>query len=269
MNPHTKTGIARRPIVGVLANGMVHDDLPAQSVDDKYLDALVLLADVATVIIPARDLPDDSDAILQMVDGLVLTGAASNVHPRHFDAAGDAACHSPFDPGRDESALRLLRGALTRDMPVLAICRGMQELNVLRGGTLAPAIHLDSDRFDHRHSLADAALERRYGPAHAVAIEAGGMLAQWLGEGRIDVNSLHGQAIARLGRDLRIEGRALDGTIEAVSVPDRRFALGVQWHPEYKAAGREVSRRIFQAFGAAVRQYQATRPGHAAGSHGR
>ena len=260
MNVHSKTGIARRPIVGVLANATVYDDLPAQSVDDKYLDALALLADVATVIIPARDAPNGSDAILQMVDGLVLTGAASNVHPHHFNADGDEACHAPFDPGRDASALSLLRGALTHDMPVLAICRGLQELNVLQGGTLTPDIHLHGDRFDHRHSLANAALEQRYGPVHAVAIEAGGVLAQLLGEGRIDVNSLHGQAIARLGRGLRIEGRALDGTIEAVSVPDRRFALGVQWHPEYKAASRDVSRRIFQGFGAAVRQYQMARP---------
>jgi putative glutamine amidotransferase len=260
MSSHTSTSAARRPIVGVLANAVVDGDLPGQSVDDKYLDALIALANVATVIIPARELAVDVYTFLHMIDGLVLTGAASNVHPRRFAVDGDEALHSPFDLGRDASALDLLQGALTRDMPVLAICRGLQELNVSRGGTLAPAIQLDSARFDHGHGLAHAALEQRYGLAHTVDIEAGGVLAQLLGEGSVRVNSLHAQAIARLGRDLRIEGRAPDGTIEALSVPGRRFALGVQWHPEYQAAGSEVSRRIFQAFGAAVRQYQSIRP---------
>lgn len=259
MNPHAKPGPARRPIVAVLANALLDGDLPGQAVDDKYLDALTDVADVATVIIPARDLQGDLEALLHLVDGVMLTGAVSNVHPRHFDADGDEARHSPFDPGRDASALRLLEGVLARDMPLLAICRGMQELNVLRGGTLVPAIQLDSERFNHEPRDTTAEPEQRYGPAHTIEIAAGGVLAQLLGHAPVQVNSLHVQAVARLGQGLRIEGRAQDGTIEAVSVPDRRFALGVQWHPEFKAANNEVSRRIFQAFGDATRNYRAAR----------
>jgi putative glutamine amidotransferase len=245
-----------RPLVGVLANAQMNGDLPGQTVDNKYLDALREVAGVAVVIVPACDLHGDVDGLLNVLDGLLLTGAVSNVHPSRFGATDDEARYQPFDLGRDHSAFKLIEQVLARNIPLLAICRGMQELNVCQGGTLAPAIESDADRFNHSAPEEHAGLDQRYAPAHTLNIEGGGMLAKLLGESAVEVNSLHLQAIERLGDGLRIEGRAQDGTIEAVSVPEHDFALGVQWHPEFKAADNAVSRPLFEAFGAAALQYQ-------------
>ncbi|RJF99332.1 gamma-glutamyl-gamma-aminobutyrate hydrolase family protein [Noviherbaspirillum saxi] len=246
-----------RPVVGVLSNAIMDGTLPAQSVDHKYLDALMQVADVAVVIIPAlnphRHLSED---ILQSLDGVMLTGAVSNVHPRHFDPDADEHRHLPFDQERDNAALELISHALAYDVPLLAICRGMQELNVSRGGTLTPDIHSDDKFFCHDAWDKSDPPHVLYAPSHAVTIADGGILGGVLGAGTRQVNSLHVQAIDRLGDGLMIEAVAQDGTVEAVSIPDKRFALGVQWHPEFMASDNDVSRRIFQAFGAAARSYQ-------------
>lgn len=254
-----KPAARHRPLVGVLANAQMNGDLPGQTVDNKYLEALRDVAGVAVVIVPACDLEGDVDGLLNILDGVLLTGAVSNVHPSRFGAVDDEARYQPFDLGRDHSAFKLIEHVLARNIPLLAICRGMQELNVCRGGTLAPAIESDAERFNHSPREEGAGLDQRYAPAHTLHIEDGGVLASLLGDATVEVNSLHLQAIERLGDGLRIEGRAQDGTIEAVSVPGSDFALGVQWHPEFKAADNAVSRPLFEAFGAAAQRYQGSR----------
>lgn len=248
-----------KPVVGVLAN-QVHDGLlPGQSVDEKYLSALTEVSDVDVIIIPALANQHGYANILGRIDGLLLTGAATNVHPRYFQPDAEEAAYQPFDIGRDDAALALIRLAVERDLPLLAICRGAQELNVAFGGTLHANIALDEAYGSHTTWVKDAPLDVLYGPSHDLVVRPGGWIDRLLGKGPAQVNSLHVQAIAQVGEGLEVEAHAPDGTVEAVSIKGATFGLGLQWHPEYKAAENDISRPIFQAFGAAVRDFWSNR----------
>jgi len=152
------------------------------------------------------------------------------------------------DPDRDAPALPLIRPAVRRDMPVLAICRGIRELNVALGGTLHQRIFEMPERFHHRRRRRDMTVEERYAPAHPVKLSEGGRLFELIGAPEIMVNSLHGQGIDRPALGLLVEAVAPDGQIEAVSLPGARFVVGVQWHPEYKPLQNPFSRSLFDAF---------------------
>ncbi len=222
-------------------------------VGDKYVDSVVDGAGGLPVLIPALGPRLDLDQLLGRLDGLLITGSPSNVEPHHY-AGGPPPQDNLTDPARDATTLPLIRKALARGLPLLAICRGIQELNVALGGSLHQEVHALPGRRDHR-SDKTLPYPERYGPAHPVELTAGGQLRDLLGGATtIQVNSLHGQAIDRLAPRLAIEAVAEDGTIEAVRVQDvPGFALGVQWHPEWRVLDNPVSRRLFAAFGAACR----------------
>jgi putative glutamine amidotransferase len=184
---------------------------------------------------------------LARVDGLLFTGAPSNVAPRRY-AGEEPRPGTLLDEARDDTSLSLLKAAIEGGKPTLCICRGFQELNVALGGTLQSHVHEKEGALDHRANE-NAPLSVQYGPAHAVRIAPGGLLAALLGPADVRVNSLHSQGIAKLAPGLFVEARAPDGLIEAVSLPGAKgFLLGVQWHPEWNQAGDPVSRAIFQAF---------------------
>ena len=219
----------------------------------KYIDA-VRLAGCQPLIVPTVPV-DELDVLLDLAHGVLLTGSASNVHPRHF--AEDLHDPSlPLDEDRDAWTLPLIPRALERGIPLFAICRGFQEVNVALGGSLYQAVQEVPDRHDHR-AAKEAAADVQYGPAHDVLVQPGGVLARVLGEPTIRVNSVHGQGINRLANGLRIEALALDDLIEAFSAAGARgFNLGVQWHPEWQAATNPVSMRLFRAFGDACAAYR-------------
>ena len=219
----------------------------------KYIDA-VRLAGCQPLIVPTA-LVDELDALLGLAHGVLLTGSASNVHPRHF--AEDVHDPSlPLDADRDAWTLPLIPRVVERGIPLFAICRGFQEANVALGGSLYQAVQEVPDRHDHRAANA-AATEVQYGPAHDVFVQPGGVLASVLEESTIRVNSVHGQGVNRLADGLRMEALAPDGLVEAFSVAGARgFSLGVQWHPEWQAATNPVSMRLFRAFGAACAAYR-------------
>ena len=219
----------------------------------KYIDA-VRLAGCQPLIVPTAA-PEEFDALLDLADGILLTGSPSNIHPRHF---GEGV-HDPdlmLDPDRDAWTLALIPAALARGVPLFAICRGAQEMNVTLGGSLHQAVHGIEGHIDHREP-GDEPIDVQYGPAHSVVIEPGGVLDRLLQRECIEVNSLHGQAVNRLAPGLRVEGRAPDGVIEAFSKPDAAgFNLAVQWHPEWQAASNPVSMALLDAFGAACTAYR-------------
>lgn len=222
---------------------------PFHIVGQKYIDA-VRLAGCLPVVVPAAH-PDELADWLDIADGILLTGSPSNVHPSHFDeAVHDPSL--PLDPARDLWTLPLIREAVARGLPLLAICRGFQETNVALGGSLHQAVHEQSGLADHRAPSSDEPVAVQYGLAHPVHVQPGGLLASLLDTAQPEVNSLHGQGIKRLAEGLRIEATAPDGLIEAFSVPQSGgFSLCVQWHPEWQAASNPVSMAILQAFGAA------------------
>jgi putative glutamine amidotransferase len=214
----------------------------------KYVDA-VRLAGCQPLVVPTAEV-DELDALLDLADGVLLTGSPSNVHPQHFDEeVHDPSL--PLDPDRDAWTLPLIPKALARGVPFFAICRGTQETNVALGGSLHQAVHEIDGHMDHRDP-SDAPAEVQYAPKHAVDVLPGGLLARLLQRDTIEVNSLHGQAVNRLADGLRVEARAPDGVIEAFSKPDASgFNLAVQWHPEWQAASNPVSMVLLRAFGAA------------------
>jgi putative glutamine amidotransferase len=245
------------PLVGLPADTAGADGLMFHKAGDKYVRAVADVARCATVIIPSLG-EQQLDGLLDHFSGIVLTGGLSNVHPPRYGSESNPD-HEPFDHERDATTLALIGKVLGRGIPLLCICRGFQELNVALGGTLEGEIQRGEGRLDHRAPKGEA-LDMRYGPAHDIDVTPGGRLEAILGSRRVRINSLHRQAVARLADRLAVEAVAPDGVVEAASVKGAAgFALGVQWHPEYKAAENPDSVKLFQAFGDAARAYAAAR----------
>ncbi len=214
-------------------------------VNERYPNALLDATGCLPILIPAVGSKVDLCVILDRVDGLLLTGSPSNVHPNHY---GAEPSHPDIlhDPDRDATTLPLIREAVQRDLPILAICRGIQELNVALGGTLHQRVHELPGRLNHR-SRKDSP-DGPYGPAHSVLLTPGGLLVSFAGTAEVMVNSLHSQGIDHLATKLRVEAVAPDGQIEAVSLPGAQFVVGVQWHPEFKVLENPLSQALFSAF---------------------
>lgn len=229
----------------------------------KYVDAVLAGAGCMPLVLPAMGSRIDWEAVLAAADGVMLTGSPSNVHPAHF---GQEVLNPalPLDIARDATTLPLIRAVVQRGIPLLAICRGAQEINVALGGSLHQAVHAVPGMMDHRDD-ASAPRDVQYAPAHRVTIEPGGRMAQILGNAAgIMVNSLHGQGIDRLAAGLRVEARADDGLVEAYSVECAAgFTLAVQWHPEWRVTENPDSMKLFAAFGAACGRYRAHQQGGA------
>lgn len=219
-------------------------------VGEKYLVALTDLAGGLPMPIPALPSRLDLERLLQPLDGLLITGSYSNVEPRRYRGV-DSVPGTVHDPERDEVTLALIPAAIERGIPVFAICRGLQEMNVAYGGSLHQRVHELEGMLDHREDTSQP-VEVQYGPAHPVELVPGGMLHRLLGRDRIEVNSVHAQGVDRLGKGLRVEARAPDGLIEAFCVEDAPgFNIAVQWHPEWRAVDNPESRILFGAFGEA------------------
>ncbi|MEO7386001.1 MAG: gamma-glutamyl-gamma-aminobutyrate hydrolase family protein [Gammaproteobacteria bacterium] len=249
-----------RPIIGVISDRRTLGHHAFQVQGEKYLTAIVAGAGGYPVGLPVLGPPLD-DAfdpldVLESLDGLLLTGSPSNVEPRRYQgpASRPGTLH---DPERDNSAFELIPAVIRQGIPLFAVCRGFQELNVAYGGTLHQEVHSVPGKLNHREDKGEP-IEVQYAPAHEVTFRPGGLLARITGLDAAAVNSVHSQGIDQLGAGLVAEGTAPDGLIEAVTVADARgFVLGVQWHPEWRVRESEVSMAIFRAFGDACRSYRA------------
>jgi putative glutamine amidotransferase len=246
--------MSRLPLIGIPADRRLFGKHYFHMVGEKYIEAVAAGAHAVPVLVPALGPGIDLPSLLDACDGLLLTGSASNVEPHHYGgpASEPGTLH---DPNRDATTLPLIRQAVAAGLPVLAICRGFQEMNVAFGGTLHQRLHEVPGHLDHRDDET-LPLELQYGPAHEVLLEPGGLLRQIAGDDRLQVNSLHWQGIEKLGDDLIVEARAPDGLIEAFRVGDATtFALGLQWHPEWQFVKNSFSRALFALFGQASRQH--------------
>jgi putative glutamine amidotransferase len=247
-----------RPTVGVVADVRAVDGQNFHMAQGKYLRAVWDAAGAFPVVLPAFGDALDLAEIVAGLDGLLLTGCVSNIEPWRYGGPAEPPCQ-PYDPARDATVLPLIPVALAAALPILAVCRGFQELNVALGGTLDPWLHERQGRLDHR-APHDEPLSVQYGPAHTVRLTPGGALSALTGDGEIAVNSLHWQGIDRLADGLAVEATAPDGTIEAISVTGAPgFALGVQWHPEWEVMKSPFSRALFQSFGDAARRRRGAR----------
>ena len=255
----------KRPVVGVIGSTqLVEGRFAAQRVGERNLRAVAQAAGALPLMFAGTPEITDIGALLETVDGILLTGARANVHPSRFGLEPDPR-HEPYDLDRDALALKLIETCVTRGVPLFGICRGFQEMNVAFGGSLHPEIRELPGRMNHRAPrLENGELHPDvaviFADRHDVRLTPGGVFAKILGAETIRVNSLHGQGILEPGRRIVVEGVAEDGTIEAIRIADAPgFALGVQWHAEHDAARNPVNRTLFEAFGAALAQYRQAR----------
>jgi gamma-glutamyl-gamma-aminobutyrate hydrolase PuuD len=239
--------MAVRPVIGITSYAQPARwgawDLPAALIPLMYVDA-VERAGGRPVVIPPSD--DGAGETLDLLDGVVFSGGA-DVDPASYGAQAHPLTDPPQER-RDRGELALLGAALARDVPVLAICRGSQLLNVLRGGDLVQHLPDELGHTDHREThgvFSD----------HEVTVGAETRLGAVLG-GSATVKSSHHQGLGRLGEGLVEAARATDGTVEALEDPTKRFAVGVLWHPE---AGED--QRLFDALVEEARRYRDSRGG--------
>ena len=242
-----------RPVIGVPADRREYGPHPFHMVGEKYLRALVQAADVLPLMMPVLANDVDIGELLARFDGVFLTGSYSDLEPHHYggEPSAEGTLH---DPCRDAVTLPLAKRALEEGVPLLAVCRGFQELNVVLGGTLHQKVHEVPGYHNHLENKDDP-LDVQYGPSHPVGLPENGLLRELMGSDTAMVNSLHGQGIAKLADGVTVEAIADDGLVEAFRVDDvPGFALAVQWHPEWKATENEFSKVIFKAFGDACRE---------------
>ena len=240
------------PLIGVPCDRKIIGPHPFQAVGEKYVRALIDAGVGTPLLIPSLHPPLPLEPLLAHLDGILLTGSHSNIEPHHY--SDEPSYEGNFhDPQRDATTLSLIHVAVRMRIPLLAVCRGFQEVNVAFGGRLHQKVHEVDGFMDHREDLDDP-LDVQYAPTHPVALAPGGLLAGIAGTDTAQVNSLHGQGIARLGETLGVEATAPDGLIEAYRRDGGAFLLAVQWHPEWRVAENAFYRGIFRAFGDACRQ---------------
>ncbi len=248
----------KKPVVGVIANSFhIEGRFFVQGAGERNLRAVADVAGALPVMFPGMPDCTEIGSLLDVVDGILLTGARANVHPTRFGVEPCAA-HEPYDERRDCVALELVEACVAKGVPIFGVCRGLQEMNVAFGGSLHPEIRELPGRMNHRMPRLENG-EIHPDPAvifadrHDVRLTPGGQFARLLGCETIRVNSLHGQGILEPGKRVVIEGLAQDGTIEAISIAGAPgFALGVQWHAEYDPQTNAINRKLFQAFGQAL-----------------
>jgi putative glutamine amidotransferase len=246
----------RLPLIGIPVDVKLLENAPCHIVGEKYVNAIVHGADCYPVMLPAMSRGADLRAfgdkfplsrIAGQLDGVFLPGSYSNVHPRRYGKS-DRQPVLPIDEQRDEMALDLIHACIEQAVPLLAVCRGFQEMSVAFGGSIHVEVHQMDSFSDHRERY-ELPRDQQYQHAHPVEFTSDGLLHGIHGSTTAMVNSLHGQGIDRLGDGLVIEAAAPDGLIEAICVPDSPgFTLGVQWHPEWHFWEDELSRQIFHAF---------------------
>ncbi len=229
-----------RPLIGITARHVkTEGGFSAVRILRAYVSAIVD-AGGAPILIPP-DLPEDGwRVLLDRLDGVLFSGGA-DIGLEHFD--GQPHPTVDVEPVRDALELPLLRAAVDADVPTLGICRGFQVMNVALGGTLYTHI-LDQLPNALQHDWHDKPRETL---AHSIRVEEGTRLAEILDAPLLQVNSLHHQGIKGLAPNLKATAYAPDGLIEGIELPDRKFALAVQWHPEWMTSHEEM-RRLFKRF---------------------
>jgi putative glutamine amidotransferase len=249
--------MALPPLVGLPTDLKLIGLQPFLASGEKYARAVVDAAQATPVLLPTLLPAQPVEHWLGRLDGLLLTGSVSNIEPHHYgnEPSWEGNVH---DPARDAMTLSLVPRAIALGLPILAICRGYQEVNVALGGSLHQKVHEVAGLSDHREDVSTA-LEVQYAPVHPVQLQPDGLLAGIAAATEVQVNSLHGQGVARLGAGLQVEATAADGLVEAFRGSGSGFLLGVQWHPEWRVLENRFYLGIFQAFGEACRRYAANR----------
>jgi len=245
----TATTAPRQPLIGVMCCNRIVAGRASQTVANRFLEPLARISGASVMVVPAIPGALDPAVAVRVLDGLLLTGSCSNVSPMRYGSAADDV-HPDHD--RDETVARIAGALIDAGRPILGICRGMQEINVLFGGTLDP--HADHGFAHHAPVQEEDCVETLFSHGHDIEIVPHGRLDRLFGARRGSVNSVHHQGVARLGAGLTAEAHAPDGLVEAFHArPAGADVLAVQWHPEYDAFSNPYGRAFFEAAGRALR----------------
>jgi len=252
--------INKLPLIGVTGDTQSEKDADFYKVGDKYILSVVRAANCLAVMIPPIGDELEIAQLLDRLDGILFTGSPSDLEPHHYGE--EAEDYDVLrDRGRDATTLPLLQQVIKSEIPLFCICRGHQELNAVFGGTMHQQVHNQDGAMDHRVDSTKP-YDERYGPQHEIHITPGGQLEK-INDGELvaHVNTLHGQAVNKIGAGLRLEAKAPDGVVEAISIKDRdAFNISVQWHPEHHRAQNEpLNKHLFEAFGDAARNYMGSK----------
>ncbi|AWB57350.1 MAG: putative glutamine amidotransferase [Cognaticolwellia sp.] len=251
----------KKPVIGIVCDVIKNGLNGFHGVGEKYINAIAHGANAIPILIPAQPAAQDLESLteffdadfFEQLDGVFFPGSPSNVEPHHYGTEASATPES-HDKQRDGSSLPLIKLAIAKGIPLLAVCRGMQELNVAMGGELHQCLFHHEQFIEHRENK-KGTRDEQYAPAHQVTLTTDGFLANILGATTHTVNSLHGQGIKTLGKGLKVEALAPDGLVEAISCNENgNFVVGVQWHPEWQYQQDKLSSSLFSAFGAAINQ---------------
>ena len=247
-----------KPVIGLTADRRAETCDAFHKVGENYVRGITEGAGGIPLVIPVVADQLDIDELIDLFDGILFTGSPSDIEPHHYDGEPSLP-ETLHDPHRDELTLPLAQRALELGVPVFAICRGFQELNVALGGSLHQKVH-EVDGYHMHLQNDDDPADVQYGPAHEISLVEGGMLHGFVGASTVMVNSLHGQGVDRLADGLLVEAVADDGLVEAFRVDGMSgFNLAVQWHPEWRVAEDEFSMAMFRAFGDACTERAAER----------
>lgn len=244
---------AKMPIVAIPCNVIEYQRTSVHMVKHQYVRPFVELINCVPLLIPAIGAAFDLRSIADKIDGLLLTGATSNVSPDNYGAAREFE-EKDLDLNRDATTLPLIRRAIELDIPTLAICRGLQEMNVACGGSLHQYVHKLPGKLDHRGDYSLPVKEQYEVQRHTIRTQKGGIFERLGLPAEFTTNSLHNQGIDKLAPGLFVEGICEDGLIEAISVPGKRFFLGTQWHPEGEYWLNPASLALIQGFGRVLRK---------------
>jgi len=247
-----------KPLIGISTNELTNFNgrQISHSTGLRYVNSVAQFSNVIPILIPSNIKDEDLDSLLMKIDGLVLTGGRANIEPHHFGG-------SPFPPdesidvGRDEIVLKMIPKCVDLGVPIFGICRGIQEMNVAFGGSLHYRVHLLPDKNDHRMPRGeDITVEEIFTLRHRINFIDNSYFTKLIGKNNCLVNSLHGQAIDTLAKELKVEAYSDDSVIEAISIPKHpSFAVGVQWHAEFQPEKNTLNKRLFEEFGKACLNY--------------
>jgi putative glutamine amidotransferase len=233
------------PLIGITAlntQSIEAPHLPIHALNQRYVAAIRDVGGAPILLPPSLD-PTTLRAIFERLDGLLLSGGG-DVDPAQY---GEAACAlvSDVSAERDQTEMALVRWAAQDGKPFLCICRGIQVMNVALGGSLVQDIPTQvPNAIIH---MPDPTVYPRHHVAHPIQIDAGTRLHEAIGVDHADVNSWHHQALKQVAPGVRVSACAPDGIVEAIELPDRRYAIGVQWHPEWLYDRQPEMWRLFEA----------------------
>lgn len=250
-------------LIGIPSCVRIVENRRFHGVGHRFIDSVVDYMACCPILIPAIGLDKKEvsakilDGYIAQIDGLFVTGSQSGVDPQIYgEELAIPKGQMIYDKHRDATSLPLIRRAKERGIPVFAICRGMQELNVVYGGSLMQ--ELGDKAIVHRDQGVSTPPEQRFAHAHRVDVVKDSMLADIIGDaGSFMVNSIHNQAIKKLGDGVTPLAYSPDGLVEAITIADAKgFILGVQWHPEWNIPNDHISQKLFDGFLTAVHEYK-------------